>query len=152
LQKEGITLILQLEDAARDVLYHADQLKAFNRSSQVSRWTHLHHLNMIKELVSEGVKPALTDLEKMQPKLPAWKQQSIDKMLEAARNLAGDTTSAILSKNDVGSLPPALNPPYLEAVVKVNSHAETLVKMADAASNYASAHLKAAEAGVPVAK
>ncbi len=47
-EEEGIQLISQLEDVARDVHYNADRLNAFARSTQVSKWTHSHHLTQIK--------------------------------------------------------------------------------------------------------
>lgn len=150
MQKEGIELIHQLEEVARDVQYNAGRLQSFSRDMNLSKWTHYHHLETIKELVNDGLQPALKRLQEIHPNLPEWKQQSIDKMLESAKGLAADTHSAILSKNDTGMVPPALNAEYQELVVRMRTHAEDLVKTSDAAGNYAQARLKAARAGLAV--
>jgi hypothetical protein len=150
LHKEGLQLIRQVEEAARDVRYNAGRLNSFTSTNLISKWTHLHHLDEIKSLVNEGLRPAMARLTEIQPQLPEWKQQSIDKMLAAARALAADTESAILSKNDAGAVPPVLNAEYKALVNRMYAHAEALVKTSDAAGTYAAARLKAAEAGVSV--
>jgi len=150
MEKEGVQLIRQLEEVGWDVRYNADRLNSFTSNMQISKWTHVHHLNEIKALVNEGLRPALTRLTEIQPHLPAWKQQSIDNMLEAAKKLAADTNSALLKKNDAGAAPPAMNPEYKSLVAAMREHAEALVKTADAAATYAAAHLKAEEAGLKV--
>lgn len=150
MEKEGVQLIRQVEEVARDVRYNASRLNSFTASMQVSKWTHVHHLDQIKSLVNDGLRPALTRLTEIQPQLPDWKQQSIDKMLESAKTLAADTNSAILTKNDAGAVPPVLNAEYKELVTRIHGHAEELVKTSDAAGTYAAARLKAAEAGVKV--
>lgn len=152
MQKEGIELIGQLEEVARDVQYNAERLHSFSRNLQVSRWTHFHHLDQIKELVNDGLRPALDRLSEIQPYLPEWKQQSIDRMLESARALAADTNSAILEKNEAGALPAALNADYQDLITRISAHAGQLVKTSDAAGDYASARLRAEEAGVRVPK
>ena len=138
LQKEGIEMIGQVADSARDIRYQADRLKSFTRSIMISKWTHHHHLLEIKSLVNDGLQPALQRLTEIQPQLPDWKQQSIDDMMVAAKALAGDANSAILSKKDAGTVPPALNSEYKDLVGKIYQHADTLVKTADAAMAYAS--------------
>jgi hypothetical protein len=150
MEKEGVQLIRQVEEVARDVRYNADRLNALTRSLQSTKWTHVHHLDQIKALVNDGLKPALTRLTEIQPQLPEWKQQSIDRMFEAAKTLAADTNDAILSKNDAGTVPPAMNAEYKNLVSRISEHAEALVKTSDAAGTYAAARLKATEAGVKV--
>jgi hypothetical protein len=150
LEKEGIELIHQVEEVARDVSYNADRLNSFTKTMQVSRWTHAHHLTDIKNLVNDGLRPALNRLTEIQPQLPDWKQQSIDKMLAAAKVLAADTNSAILTKNESGTVPPAMNAEYKSFVARMYAHAEALVKTSDAAGTYAEARLKAPEAGLAV--
>jgi hypothetical protein len=152
MQKEGIQLIRQVEEVARDVRYNAQRLNSFAKDIQLSKWTHYHHLEQIKGLVNDGLRPALTRLVQIQPQLPDWKQESIDRMFEAARTLAADTNSAILTKNDAGVVPPALNTEYHDLIARINEHAEILVKTSDAAGTYAAARLKADEAGVKVPK
>jgi len=150
MEKEGVQLIRQVEEVARDVRYNAGRLNSFTGGMQISKWTHVHHLDQIKSLVNEGLRPALTRLTEIQPQLPDWKQQSIDKMLESAKTLAADANSAILAKNDAGTTPPAMNAEYKGLVTRIYEHAEALVKTSDAAGTYAAARLKAAEAGVKV--
>jgi hypothetical protein len=150
MEKEGVQLIRQVEEVARDVRYNAGRLNSFTGSMQISMWTHVHHLDQIKSLVNDGLRPALTRLTEIQPQLPDWKQASIDKMLESAKTLAADTSSAILTKNDAGATPPALNAEYKELVTRIYEHAEALVKTSDAAGTYAAARLKAHEAGLEV--
>ncbi len=149
-QKEGVELIRQVEEAARDVRYNAGRLNSFTNSLLNSKWTHVHHLDQIRALVNEGLRPALARLVEIRPLLPEWKQQSIDQMIEAAKMLASDTDSAILAKRTAGALPPAMNTEYKAWIARVYEHAETLVKTSDAAGTYAAARLKAMEAGVKV--
>jgi hypothetical protein len=112
-------LIGQVLEAAKDVRYDADRLNSFNRSAQVSKWTHFHHLTRIRSSVNEGLQPAFQRLVEIQPKLPGWKQKRIDDMLESARALAADGNSAIVSRKDAGNLPPALNSEYRELVAGI---------------------------------
>ena len=152
MEKEGVQLIRQLEEVGRDVRYHAGRLNSFTGTFRISRWTHAHHLQQVKSLVNEGLQPALTRLTEIQPQLPEWKQQSVDKMLEAAKALAADTTSAILTKNESGTTTPSMNAEYRGLVARMYEHAEALLKSSDAAGTYAAARMKAAEAGLKVPK
>ncbi len=147
-EKEGIQLIRQVEEVARDVRYNAGRLNSFTRSMQISKWTHVHHLEQIKSLVNEGLRPALARLEEIQPQLPDWKQQAIDKMIDSAKALAADANDAILAKKEAGTVPPAMNAEYKDLVTRIYDHAESLVKTSDAAGTYAAASLKAHEAGL----
>jgi len=150
IEKEGVQLIRQVEEVARDVRYNAGRLNSFTSSMKISKWTHVHHLDQIKSLVNDGLKPALTRLEEIQPELPDWKQQAIDKMIESAKALAADVNDAIFTKSEAGTTTPAMNAEYKGLVTRVYEHSEMLVKTSDAAGNYAAARLKAHEAGVKV--
>jgi hypothetical protein len=147
-QKEAVELMRQLEEVGRDVRYHAGRLNSFGSSLLTSRWTYLHHMEQIKSLMNDGLRPALTRLAELQPHLPEWKHQSIDKMLEAAKALAADTNAAILTKNNAGPAPLAMNAEYRALVNQMYQHAVVLVKTSDAAATYATARMKAAGAGV----
>jgi hypothetical protein len=149
MEKEGVQLIRQVEEVARDIRYHAGRLNSFIASMQITKWTHLHHLDQIKSLVNEGLRPALSKLEEIQPQLPDWKQQNVVGMIESARTLAADTSETILTKNEA-TMPPVFNAEYKGLVTKIYAHAEALVKTSDAAGSYAAARLKAREAGVMV--
>jgi hypothetical protein len=110
----------------------------------------LRHLSKIRDLVNDGLQPALTRLTEIQPQLPDGKQQSIDRMLEAAQTLAADTNDAILTKNESGAVPPALNAEYKNLLERIDQHAEFLVKTSEAAGDYTSARRKAHQAGLLV--
>ena len=150
MQKEGIELIGQMEDVARDIHFNADRLNTLGHSS--SKFTRQHHLMQIKELVNNGLRPALKRLTEIQPELKSWHQDVIDKMLASATRLAADTNSAILNQNGSGNLPTMLNPEYKELVSRIAEHSETLIKPYDAASSYAAAHKQAEEAGLRLPK
>jgi len=150
LAREGMELIRQLEIVGRDVRYNAGRLNALAGSFHVSRWSHVHHLEQIRALVNEGLRPALTRLEEIQPQLPDWKRQSIDRMIAAAKALAADTSSAILAKNQADTVALPMNAEYKAFLAKVHQHAEDLVKTSDAAGTYAAARLKANQAGLGV--
>lgn len=150
MEKEGVQLIRQVEEVARDVRYNAGRLNSFTSSIQISKWTHVHHLGQIKSLVNDGLRPALTRLEEIQPKLPDWKQQSIDKMIESAKALAADVNDAIFTKSEAGTTSPAMNAEYKALVTRIYEHAESLVKTSDAGGTYAAARLKAHAADVKV--
>jgi hypothetical protein len=152
LETEGTRLIQQVKDVARSTKYNAEQLASFLRAGQVSKWSHRHHLHEIKVLINEGLQPALKRLTEIQPQLPEWKQQSIDKMMESAAALADDASSTIITQNEAGEVPSVLNTQYKDLVSKMINHAETLVKTSDAASAYAEARLKADAAGLNLAK
>lgn len=150
LEREGVQFIRQVEEVARDVRYHAGRLNSFTSNIKTTRWTHIHHLDQIKSLVNDGLRPAMLRLDAIQPQLPGWKQQSIEKMMEAAKALAADLNDAILAKNEAGVVPPAMNAEYKSLVTRIYGHAEALVKTSDVAGNYAATQLKAHEAGVKV--
>jgi hypothetical protein len=150
MEKEGVMLIGQVEDVARDVRYNADRLSSLIGSTLISRWTHNHHLAQMKSLVNEGLRPALQRLTEIQPQLAAWHQDAIDQMLDSAKALAADTNSAILSQRDTGTAPLILNAEYAELIDRVKQHADALVKTADAAGEYAAVHRQAIEAGLNV--
>ena len=152
MEKEAVELIGQLEEVARDVQYNSERLHFLGREMKLSKWTHVHHLNQIRELVNDGLRPALTRLTEIQPNLPDWKQKSIDQMLNVAKALAADANSAIMAKNQNSQVPPAINAEYREMIARVSGHAQDLVKTSEAAGTYAAARQKAAEAGVNVPK
>lgn len=150
MEREGVELIREVEEVARDVRFHAGRLNSFNLSSKITRWTHIHHLDLIKDEINGRLAPSLKRLNEIEPQLPEWKQSSIRAMLDAAKALAGDVNEAILMKNEAISTPPFMNEPYKSLVTRIYGHAETLVKTSDAAGDYASARLKANEAGLKV--
>ena len=151
-EKEAVEVIAQVEEVARDVGYHAGRLADLTQNFGVSRWTHYHHLDDIKALVNDGLRPALTRLNEMQAQLPEWKQESVDRMIADATRLSEDASSAYIAKASGAGLPPAMNDEYKRFISGVVAHAAALVKTSDAAHSYAEAHLKASEAGLSVPK
>lgn len=152
IEKEAVQMIAQVEEVARDVQYHADRLQDLARNVDVSLWSHYHHLDGIKALVNDGLRPALARLNAIETQLPEWKQDSVARMIADAKRLADDTTSAYIAKENGGGIPAPMNDAYRRFVDDVASHATSLVKTADAAHSYASAHLKASEAGLNIPK
>jgi hypothetical protein len=152
LERESVRLIGQMEEVARDIHYNADRLSSLTVPARTTRWSHSHHLTQIKELVNHGLKPALARLTEIQPELKGWQQDTIDQMLTSAQALAADTNSAILTHNEVNTLPLGLNSEYRDLIASMNEHAQMLVKISDAAGNYAAAHEQAEEAGLRVPK
>jgi len=152
LEKESVKLIGQMEEVARDIHYNADRLSSLSVPARTTQWSHSHHLIQIKELVNQGLKPALARLTEIQPELKGWQQDTIDQMLASAKALAADTNSAILTHNESRSLPLGLNAEYRGLISRMNEHARTLVKTSDAAGTYAAAHEQAEQAGLRVPK
>ena len=151
-EKEAVQMIAQVEEVARDVSYHTERLQGLTLNFGVSRWSHYHHLDGIKELVNDGLRPALARLTAIETQLPEWKQESVDRMIADAQRLADDTSSAYIAKANGAALPSAMNDEYTRFVANVAAHAAALVKTADAAHSYATAHLKASEAGLNIPK
>jgi hypothetical protein len=106
----------------------------------------------IKSLVNDELRPTLDRLSEIQQDLPDWQHDTIDQMLESAKAVAAHTNSAILNMNENKNRPVALNADYREFVSQINDHADSLVKTADAAGDYAEAHQKAVDAGLTVPK
>jgi hypothetical protein len=151
-EKEAIELVEQVEEVGWDVRYHAERLAQFARTPEVSRWTHYHHLDQIKALVNDNLRPALERQTEIQGRLPEWKQESVDRMLASARELSAEASSAFAAKTENPNVPAVMNDDYKKRVDGMRTHAEALTKTADAARTFAAARLKAAEAGLNVPK
>lgn len=152
LEREAAELIEQVEEAGRDVQYHANQAERLAGNPEVSRWTHYHHLEGISYAVNRSLRPSLKRLLDAQDQLPGWKQESINRMIAAAQLLSADTSSAIFHKVENPLLPATLNEEYRQLIREIAVHAESLVKTADAARTYARARVKADEAGLAVTR
>jgi hypothetical protein len=73
--------------------------------------------------VGDGLQPALTRLIEIQPQWPGWKQHSVDQRLETAQALTADTSDAILTKNESGTGPPAINAEYKNLIDRIDGPA-----------------------------
>ena len=151
-EREAVEMVAQVEEVARDVVYHAERLADLTKAPGVSRWAHYHHLDDIKALVNNGLRPALKGLTDVQAQLPEWKQESVDRMVADATRLSEDASSAYIAKASGTGLPLAMNDAYKRFISGVVANAAALVKTSDAAHSYAEAHLKASEAGLSVPK
>lgn len=146
--REGLQLVRQIEEVGRDVEYHTDRLTTLIDNTAISRWTHYHHLEEIKRLVNAGLRPALVRLGEIQRSLPPWKQESVDKLIEASKTLAADTSSAFMKKAERPNVGPALNEEYRALVTQMHRHAEEVASASREAAAFAEAYLKVLEAGL----
>jgi len=149
-RKMAVAHIGQVEEATRELYFHADRLTALQRQPSIGAATHSQHLNSMREIVNEQLKPALAALEKLSPNLPEWKQDGIDSMINSAVKLATETSAAISAHNDI-TVPSHMDEKYKSAVHAVAEHAQDLVRISDAAGKLALAHLEAEKAGLNVA-
>lgn len=150
LEKEGLELIDQIEDVARSVRFNTDTLR-MHASNNKSRWTNVHHLNEVKFLINDGLNPALNRLAEIKPQLPEWQQHSVDRLLDSARSLANDTSSAFLKlDNPAPNAPIILNSEYRAFLDTMHQHAEKILITADASGDYADALNQALEAELKV--
>ncbi len=152
IEREAVEIVAQVEEVARDVGYHAERLRDLAQNAGVSRWSHYHHLDDIKALVNDGLRPALARVTAIETQLPEWKQGAVDRMMADAKRLADDASSAYIAKANGTGLPSSMNEEYKRFIANVGAHAAALAKTADAAHSYAAAHLKASEAGLTVPK
>jgi hypothetical protein len=148
LQQEGISLMRQLEGAGRDARDHTDRLQTLSRQANISRWTHFHHLDGIRDTVNGGVRPALVRLTAIQARLPAWKQPAVDQLLVLAQALAADATSAFVEKRESRAIVPKMNQEYQRRLADMRLHAEALAIRAEAAASYAEGQLRAVGAEI----
>lgn len=151
MEREAIDLIEQIDEVGRDVQYHGERIQHYiDANIGVSHWTHYHHLESVKDLVNDRMRPALRRLDALQAQMPEWKQESIDRMVTAAGALAKDASSAFITKGQITSIVPSLNQDYRNLVRDLTAHAADLVRTADAAHVYATARVKATEVGLLV--
>lgn len=150
--REGLQLVRQIEEVGSDVQYHTGRLTNLIDSTSISRWTHYHHLEEVKRLVNTGLRPALVRLEEIQKALPPWKQRTVDKMIEAARTLASDTSSAFMTKAENPRVEPAMNQEYRLLVAEIHRHADVVATTSRDAEAFAEVHLKVLEAGIGAKK
>ena len=146
-QKEGVELVSQLERSAREAKQLAHQLQTMVGNNQFSKQSHKNTLMYLRSAINDGIAPALMRLSEIQTELPEWKQESINRLLDSAKDLAADANNAIVVKNS-SRIPAMLNSEYRETVDKIVGHADNLVRISDAAGDWAKARIKASEAGL----
>lgn len=151
-EREATQLVERINEVGQDVHHHAERLVSAAENTGISSWTHYHHLDAIKLLVNNDLRPALKRLITLQAQLPEWKQESVERMLSAAQELAADASSAFVTKASSRAVSPAMNTEYKAFVAAMTAHADNLVKTSDAAHTFAVAHVKAAEAGLSLPK
>jgi hypothetical protein len=147
LDREAVELVERIDEAGREIRFHADRLSDLSTFADVSPWSHYSHLDGIKRIANEQLRPALLRLAALQATLPGWKQDSIDRMMASARQMTAATSAAYFKKDTRPSRPAPINPEYRQLVQSLSAHAGDLVAAAHAAHAYAVGHLKAAGAG-----
>lgn len=150
-RKEAVQLTKQIESASRKIQEESAYLSAMQRNNQSSHRSHQHKLQAIANQVNEQLRPALIRLEQIQPDLPQWNQQAIERMRLSASNIAFHANEAVLNRNEAGSLPVTFDNDYRRLVQNISNHAEVLTQVADATVDYGTAQLKGNQAGLPIA-
>jgi hypothetical protein len=151
-RKEAIQLTRSIEVASRNIHNEAENLKMAQRNSQISKQSHQMKLHRIALQVNERLKPSFDRLAELQPHLPEWNSAAIDQMRTSAASLAASTNAAIVNRNTSQHGHPAvLDPEYRDLVASMTDHADALVQIADATSDYSDAQLKGHEAGLSIA-
>ncbi len=151
-RKEAMQLTRSIEVISRKIHNEAENLSVAQRNSQFSKQSHQIKLQRIATHINENLKPAFDRLDELKPDLPEWNQVAIDQMRTSAATLAANTNEAILNRNTSQHGHPAiLDPEYGGLVANMTTHADALVQIADATSDYSDAQLKGHQAGLPIA-
>lgn len=150
-RKEAIQLTRSIEVTSRKIQTEAENLKMAQKTPQLSRQSHQMKLHRIAVHINEQLKPSFDRLAELQPDLPEWNQTAIDQMRGSAASLAANTNAAILHRNANLHNHPVLDPEYGDLVASMTTHADKLVQIADATSDYSGAQLKGHEAGLSIA-
>lgn len=150
-RKEAVQLTKQVERASRQIHDESANLSAMQRNPHLSNRSHQHRLLMISHQVNNELNPALKRLAEIQPDLPQWNQQAIERMRLSAASIAFHANEAVLSRSGPGATKPLmLDQDYVRLVDNIGSHAEVLTQVADATVDYGTAQLKGHEAGLPI--
>jgi hypothetical protein len=151
-REEAIRITRWIEDTSRKIQLDSERLISMQRSSTFTNQSHKVKLQRIAHEINSQLQPAFKRLAELQPELPEWKQSAIDQMHTSALALAANTHAAILNRNSTENVrPPALDFEYREFVQDISNHADSLVQIADAASDYSTAQLRGHQAGLPIA-
>lgn len=150
-RKQAVQLVERLEGAARKIHAESDHLQSMQRNNSISNHSHQSSLHVIATQINEDLGPTLDRLAELQPQLPQWNQQAIQKMRTSAANLAANTNAAILNRNEAGSHRPViLDSEYGQLLQNINGQADALVQMADATADYGGAQLKGHRVGLAI--
>lgn len=150
-RKEAVQLTRQIESASRKIQDESAHLSAMQRNGQSSNRSHQHKLQAIANQVNEQLRPALMRLEEIQPDLPQWNQQAIERMRLSASNIAFHANEAVINRNEARTSQPAsFDTDYRRLVKNISDHADALTQVADATVDYGTAQLKGTQAGLPI--
>ena len=131
--------------------WEADRLRMMRTNTHFSHQSHQNSLSQIAIQVNEELQPALKRLAEIKPELPQWHQDAIGQMHTSAVTLAANTNAAILSRNPSETRQlPVFDSSYGQLLDNISDRAETLIQVADAASDYGDAQLKGHEAGLAI--
>lgn len=151
-RKEAIKLTERVEGVARKIQAESELLRSMQKNTAISNHSHQSSLHIIATHINEDLGPTLVRLAELQPELPQWKQDAIQKMRTSAANLAANTDAAVRNRYSAGTRQPAiLDSEYQRLLHNMNGQAEALVQMADATADYGDAQLKGHRAGLAIA-
>ena len=152
LEREATDLIERTDEVGREIQYHVDRLARLSGHPDFSPWSHFHHLERIKFLMNNAMRPVLVRLVQVQKQLPTWKQESVNRMVGSAQQLTMDVNSALFRKTENWQVPAPINETYRQFIAEMSTHAADLVATADFAHQYASLRLKALPTGPSAAQ
>ena len=115
-------LLADARDKAAELSRDADEMEALIRTD-VSWQTHAEMLESVKEHVNQLGRIA-AQLEQKRDSASAWQQQAVDRMLPVLKELATNTTAAIIHLNENKTRP-----------LQTSSYPQYLSENADAAHN-----------------
>lgn len=151
-RKEAIQLTQSIEGSARRIQTESEHLSMMQKSGSISNFTHQYKLHTIANEVNEQLQPALKRLAEIQPGLPEWNRQAVDRLRMSAANLAANANAAVLNRGFAGTRQPAvLDVDYGLLLQNIGAQAKTLVQVADAAGDYGNAQLKGHSVGLAIA-
>jgi hypothetical protein len=151
-RKEAIQLTQSIENSARKIQTESEHLAVMQKSGSISNFSHQYKLHTIATEINEQMQPALKRLAEIQPGLPDWNQQAVDRLRISAANLAANANAAVFNRGFAAPRQPiVLDTDYAQLLKNIGSQAKTLVQVADAAGDYGEAQLKGHRAGLAIA-
>ncbi|MGE0447060.1 MAG: hypothetical protein AB7P99_17675 [Vicinamibacterales bacterium] len=147
--KRAQKLTARVTEAAATIRLRASSLDTLARQTSATRESHAAHLEEIRDVVNGQLRSALTELDRMRPGLPAFKQEGITQMVTAARKLAIETDGALRVKLVDPRVTPALIDEYRQRVNRLLANADHLLRTSDTMADFSDAYLRAATLNIP---
>ena len=132
---EANTLFGEIQSAAGDALFHADQLQTFAADDHISWLSHASQWTLIRDDINEiGAK--LCRLEAIRSAVLPWQRLEIDRIETIARPMASNAQAAIVFADSNQRL--LWVPSYRQEVTEVYNGAKSLTGSVDKAVEFAS--------------